>query len=258
MFKAILWDIDNTLLDFTLAEKNALIAGFNKFNLGVCTEEMCERYAAINALYWEKLEKGELSKEEILVGRFQTFLNEYRMNTDFASAFNDFFENELKNTVEPIENGIEIVRSLKGRYRQYAVTNGAYPIQTYKLKKSGLDQLFDGVFISDQVGYEKPRTSFFRYALKHIIPCEEKEILIVGDSLTSDMKGGSNIGIRCCWYNPKYAVNNTEIAIDYEIHKLNEIYHILGGNLNENYSQVLHQNRSHKATCRGDCRCCRR
>ncbi len=95
--------------------------------------------------------------------------------------------------------------------------------QKRKLENSGLDVLFDGIFISDQIGYEKPDIRFFDHIWKQTGVYEKDDVLIVGDSLTSDMQGGNNAGIRCCWYNPEDKENNTNVKIDYLIHDLNEV-----------------------------------
>lgn len=121
------------------------------------------------------------------------------------------------------DNSKCLLERLKGSVKQYAVTNGTYVAQKRKLEKSGLDVIFDDVFISDQIGFEKPDIRFFDHVWKQIGPHEKKDVLIVGDSLTSDMQGGNNAQIRCCWYNPKDKENNTNVKIDYLIHDLNEI-----------------------------------
>ena len=119
------------------------------------------------------------------------------------------------------------MQQLKGRVRQYAVTNGTKVAQQRKLRNSGLDVLLDGVFISEDIGAEKPDIAFFHPVWETIGPYAPDEVLIVGDSLTSDMQGGNNAGIRCCWYNPKGAPVPENLKIDYNIRDLREILTIL-------------------------------
>lgn len=223
MIKVILWDIDATILDFKTAESNSLKATFEHFDLGECTDEMVSQYSAINQGYWEKLERGEVTKAQVLVNRFVDFLALMNIDSIDAETFCKYYENGLSNTIVFIENSLDLLKELSGQYKQYAVTNGALAVQTKKLEKSGLNQILDGAFISDSVGYEKPNVEFFNYVLDNIEKCSKDEIIIVGDSLTSDMQGGNNAGIKCCWYNPNNNVNNKDVKIDYQINKLDDI-----------------------------------
>lgn len=223
MIKTILWDIDGTVLDFLTAEKNSLRACFEKFNLGVCSDEMIAKYSRINQSYWERLERGELNKSQVLTQRFVEFLNGENITAIDARTLSREYESGLADTIVFIDNADRLLKALSKNYNQYAVTNGAFAVQQKKLKKSGLIDVFDGVFISDEVGFEKPSKSFFDYVMDNIKPCEKDEIMIVGDSLTSDMQGGNNIGIKCYWYNPKNMVNTKNVKIDYEIHNLYRI-----------------------------------
>lgn len=227
MFKTILWDIDNTLLDFSAAEAYSLKRRFVEYNLGECTDDMVKRYSVINEIYWQKLETGEMTKHRILEARFEEFFKNEGISLTDVKSFNADYENGIADKIFFNENGYEIVESLKGRIKQYAVTNGAYSVQSVRLKKSGFDRLFDGVFISDSVGFEKPSSEFFSYVLKNIAPCSRDEIIIVGDSLTSDMLGGCCAGIKTCWYNPKEKENSRGLQIDYEIKSLNDIFKII-------------------------------
>ncbi|MGN0523685.1 MAG: YjjG family noncanonical pyrimidine nucleotidase [Eubacterium sp.] len=227
MIKCILWDIDGTVLDFLSAEKASLKATFLSLGLGECTDEMVARYSKINQKYWERLERQELTKEQVLLLRFVEFLEIEKINGVDAKVLGERYENGLADKIAFFDNSYELISELKKEYKQYAVTNGAYSVQTKKLAKSGLDKLFDGVFISDSVGFEKPSKEFFDTVLSCIGPYNKNEIMIVGDSLTSDMMGGNNAGIKCCWYNRNHAKNNTPVKTDYEIHNLNEIKIIL-------------------------------
>ena len=227
MIKTILWDIDRTLLDFDLCERNSLKTQFERYGLRDCTREIQDLYSSINIKYWQMLERGELTKTEIMVGRFDELFSVLGIEGVDSAQFNIDYENGIADTTAFIENSPEIIASLKGKYKQYAVTNGAYDVQTKRLKNAGFDKMFDGVFISDKVGYDKPSGEYFDYVLNHIEPCEKSEIIIIGDSLTSDMLGGYNAGIKTCRYNPQSAPDSLNIPIDYEIKTLSEIYKIL-------------------------------
>ena len=113
--------------------------------------------------------------------------------------------------------------------RQYAVSNGTVIAQMKKLRNSGLGELMDGIFLSEQVGAEKPSSEFFRPVFEQIEPIDKSEVLIVGDSLTSDILGGNNVGILTCWYNPAHSTHKGNVRIDYEMDDLHQIEEILNG-----------------------------
>lgn len=227
MIKTILWDIDGTLLNFELAEKYAIGYCFEKFGLGTCTEEMLARYSKINAGYWRRLERGEITKPEVLVGRFQEFFGEEGLPVEKAEEFNAEYQVRLGDKVFFHDDGYELIESLNSTIKQAIVTNGTIVAQERKLEKSGLNKLIKDVFISDKIGAEKPTTAFFDEVWKQLGACKREETMIVGDSLTSDMQGGNNTGIKCCWYNPDKQENTLGVHIDYEITNLQQIRDIL-------------------------------
>lgn len=227
MIKVVLWDIDGTLLNFLKTENYAVKKCFEIFNIGECTDEMVERYSAINRNYWEKLERGEITKQQVLHGRFKDFFKSENIEFDRIDELNAEYQIRLGDKFFFCDNGLETVIALKGKVRQYAVTNGTAVAQSRKLSKSGLIDIFDGVFISDNVGYEKPRKEFFDCVFEKIGMYNKNEVMIVGDSLTSDMKGGNNAGIVCCWYNTYGKMCPDDIKTDYNITDLKEVLPIV-------------------------------
>ena len=226
-FDILLWDVDGTLLDFIAAEKAAVQTLFREFGLGECTDERVERYSRINKEYWERLERGELSKPEILVRRFADFFASEGLDASKAPEFNEQYQVRLGDTVVFCDDSYELLSSLRGRVKQYAVSNGTVVAQTRKLRRSGFDRLLDGVFLSEELGYEKPATEFFDQVFAAIGEPDRERMLIVGDSLTSDITGGNRAGIRTCWYNPKGEPNLTAAHADYEIRDLHGILDII-------------------------------
>ena len=229
MIEIVLWDIDGTLLDFLRAEKAALRATFAEFGLGPCDDARIARYSAINDGYWKRLERGEITKEEALPGRFAEFFRREGLVCRDADGFNRSYQLHLADTICFLDEGDALVRDLRGHVKQYAVTNGTAVAQRRKLERSGLSALLDGAFISDEIGAEKPSARFFDHVLRSIPPVPRDRILIVGDSLTSDMAGGANAGLRCCWYNPKGLPRPEGLAAELEIRDLNELRPLLLG-----------------------------
>lgn len=227
MIKVILWDIDGTILDFLASQASSIRKRFDEYNLGECTDAMLNRYSQINQHYWELLEKQEVTKQDVLINRFVDFFNEMGIDSSLAENFNSDYENGIPDNIVFLGNSMDVLQQLKGRVKQYAVTNGAYSVQEKRLRLSKLDQIFDGIFISDSVGYEKPSIDFFNFVFDNIDSFDKDEIMIVGDSLTSDMRGGNNAGIKCCWFNPNKNINNQGVKIDYEITNLNQVFDLL-------------------------------
>lgn len=227
--KVILWDIDGTLLNFAAAERVAIRKCFEIHGLGECTDEMLAEYVEINHKYWKMLERGEMSKPEILVGRFTEFFRKQNLDVSKAEAFNADYQVRLGDTVCFEDNGLEVIQYLQDKVQQYAVTNGTKIAQQRKLANSGLDKLLGKAFISDEIGVEKPMLGFFDAVWKEIGLYEKDQVIIVGDSLTSDMQGGVNAGILTCWYNPKGLPNTSGLKLDYEIRNLKEILSIVEG-----------------------------
>ena len=220
--KAILYDVDGTLLDFEIQEEVALSYCFKKYNLGELSEEKLELYKRINLGYWEMFEKNLITKEKLVVKRFEDYLEALGVKLN-AEEVNDTYFSKLGDTIVFKDNSYELVKSLKGKIKQYDVTNRAIRVQKTKLAKSGFDKLMDDVFISDEVGYQKPRKEFFDAIKNRLGDVANDEILIVGDSLTSDMKLADNCNLISCFYNPKKKDYKVDFKIDYEISDLNEV-----------------------------------
>ncbi len=211
----LLWDVDGTLLDFLAAERAGIRKCFDLHGLGVCTDEMIARYSLINRRYWEKLERGEITKREVLTGRFREFFASEGLDASVAEAFNDDYQLCLGDTCVFFPGGKETLTALHGDpdVRQYAVTNGTVIAQDKKLRLSGILPLLDGVFISDRIGYEKPDIRFFD-RVAAAIGGFDRNTWIIGDSLTSDMRGGNNAGIRCCLFDPSGKKDPGGVRID--------------------------------------------
>ena len=184
--------------------------------------------AEVISQIWGRLKCGELTKPEVLVGRFREFFETEGICSDVAEVFNERYQLCLGDTIVFRDDSYEIVKSLRGKVKQYVVSNGTVVAQEKKLRLSGLGELMDSIFLSEALGVEKPNVEFFERMFETIGPVEKDQVLIVGDSLTSDIRGGNNAGIKTCWYNPNHKERYADVKIDYEIADLHEIYDIIG------------------------------
>lgn len=226
-FTTILWDVDGTLLDFLYSQRYALTKCFHTAGLEI-TEEQIERYSQINESFWKRHELGLIKKEELLAGRFIQLFGEYDIRDIDVKAFLKEFQEALGSVFSHKDDSLTICKTLMGHVSQYVVTNGVSFTQRNKLKLSGLAEAMDGIFVSEEVGSPKPGKAFFDHCLKHVAERDISKILIVGDSLSSDIKGGVQAGIATCWYRPEGTENPTDLRPDYEISDLHMIYDILG------------------------------
>lgn len=199
-FTTVLWDVDNTLLDFDYSQKYALTKCFRSIGRDI-TEEQIALYKQINDDYWRRLERGEVTKERLLTGRFYTLFRELGIECVDVEAFRQEYQTGLGSVFSFLDDSLNICRNLRGKVKQYVITNGVSAIQRNKLGLSGLAEVMDGFFISEEIGSPKPDSLFFRYCLEHVEEKDRRRILIVGDSMTSDIEGGMQAGIPTCWYN---------------------------------------------------------
>ncbi|MBR4471491.1 MAG: YjjG family noncanonical pyrimidine nucleotidase [Erysipelotrichaceae bacterium] len=227
MIKTILWDVDGTLLDFLAAERAAIRTLFSVFDLGECTDEMLARYSAINVVFWQRLERNEITRAEVLRGRFEQFFSEYGLDASIAEQFNERYQLTLGDTIVYRDDSLNILKALKGKVRQYVVSNGTIVAQTKKLKNSKIGEVMDGVFLSEKLGVEKPDKGFFDEVFDEIGVDDLNEVMIIGDSLTSDIQGGMNAGIQTCWYNPDHLDLPDQYHVDHIIFDLHEVFDLL-------------------------------
>ena len=226
-YKYLLWDIDGTILNFELAERAAIRSLFKRFKLGDCSDEMLMYYSQINKRYWQLMESGKIKKDKMLVERFIEFFSNKGINADIAAEFNKEYQIALCDTIVFNDDAMDIIKHQKKTCKIIIVTNGTEVVQEKKLERSGLNDIVDNVFISELVGFEKPNIKFFEKVILEVGIKDLKEALIIGDSLTSDIQGGHNIGIDTCWYNPKNEENTTLLNPTYTIRNLHELENII-------------------------------
>ena len=222
MIKNILIDLDNTLFDFYASEKKALKKTLAELGLKP-DEQMLKRYSEINEAYWKRLENGELNRSEVKVGRYRQLFDEYGVDIS-PEETTSRYEIKLSEEGDLMNGAYELLQFLKGRYRLYVVSNGTLVCQQGRMKNTGITHFFDDHFISQQIGFEKPQKEFFDYCFSKIPDFKKEETIIVGDSISADIIGGKNAGIKTVWFNFK---GETSPLPDYEISALCELKTIL-------------------------------
>lgn len=226
-YTTVLWDLDQTLLDFDRSMDYAIRAVFRKYDLYM-DDVIVARYDAINRDHWNRLERGEISKEEVKTGRFRVLLGELGISHVRPEEVAASYQVELGSVYYYIDGAKELVTKLREQgYRQYVVTNGVNATQSNKMRLSGLDQIMDGVFVSELMGYPKPMRGFFDACFAQLPEGTRETCILVGDSLTSDMQGAANAGITACWFNPDGKVKDIDVKTDYEIRRLEELWPII-------------------------------
>lgn len=235
MIKAVFLDIDNTLLDFDAYVIDSMKTGFEKYGLKKYEDWMFPIFLEVNHVMWCQLEQGELSYQELLKIRWNKVFEELGISFD-GEVFEEFFKGYLFESAIPVEGAMELLEYLEDRYVICAASNGPHGQQVNRLTKGGMIQYFDHLFISESVGIAKPAKGFFEIAIKElnkdrreqgedeILP---EEILMIGDSLTSDMTGGIDSGLKTCLFDWKCGGTTGGLPIDYVVYTLKEIQEIL-------------------------------
>lgn len=211
-------DLDDTILDFHRSEDHALRQTL--VQLGVTPDDaMVARYSAVNDAQWKRLERGEITREQVLVGRFALFFEEMGIKADPLTARYKYEEN-IAHTAFLLPGAIELLSELSESYDLYAASNGTARVQDGRIALSGIAPYFKKIFISERVGFNKPDRRFFERCFAEIPDLRPASTPIIGDSLSSDMKGGKNAGMITVWYNPHGKTAGDGLRPDYEVPSL--------------------------------------
>lgn len=192
-------DADETLLDFARSSRESLAAAMEAVSVPY-REEMYAVYRTVNDSLWQRLERGEITKQRLHEERFRVFFEALEIEGDDRKAGEIYFST-LCRTGYLLPGAGEFLLALKGRGRVFLITNGTPEAQYGRLDSCGIRSLFDGIFISDEIGAAKPSPLFFGTVLK-IAGAESRDCVVIGDSLTSDILGARNAGITSVWFNP--------------------------------------------------------
>ncbi len=221
MIKIILFDLDDTILDFHKAEASALSAVLRQLGIEPL-ESTLARYSEINAAQWRLLEAGELTREQLLTRRFDLLFEELGVKASSKMA-QSIYENSLMDEYFFIDGAQELLEYLHQKYDLYIVSNGNLIVQQGRIASAGIAKYFKNVFISEFAGYDKPQKEYFDYCFVRIPNFSREETMIIGDSLTSDIQGGINAGIHTCWFNPRRKPAREDIPAEYEVRELGDI-----------------------------------
>ena len=225
MFEILLIDLDDTILDFKKQEYVAIRKTLSNAGLEP-TEAVCARYSQINDWHWKQLEKGLITRDEVLHGRFRVLFEEMGIQTDPRQTALAYMEN-LGDGHYFLPGAEEAIRSLGQKYRVFLASNGTSSVQNRRIQSAGLAKLVEGIFISQDIGINKPGKGYFDYCFANIPDFDIRKVLMVGDSLSSDILGGQNAGIPTCWVAPKEKTCTLEKQPDYRIESIKELESLL-------------------------------
>lgn len=224
-YDVILLDVDGTLLDFDMAEKLGMQVVLKEYGFDP-QPRLLDLYHRINNEAWSAFERGEVTKERLVCDRFTAFFAELGRKVD-GSQVEALYRSQLDSMAILVDGALEICKYLQKRYDLYIVTNGTSSTQYKRLALSGIDACVKDIFVSEDSGSQKPQKEYFNYCFSRIPDARPERMLLVGDSLHSDMKGGNAAGTSTCWYNPDKRPGEDGIRIDYEIRRLLELKEFL-------------------------------
>jgi 2-haloacid dehalogenase len=214
-------DLDDTILDFHKAERIAISKTLASFGLDP-TEEVLGRYHVINKAHWEMLEQGALTRVEVLWKRFHVLFGEFGIDADPHECAARYMEN-LAIGHFFLPQAEETVEYLSRHYRLFLASNGNAYVQKGRMTSANLYRFFEKVFVSEEIGHNKPSKAYFDACFAQIPGFDPEKALMVGDSLTSDIRGGNNAGIPACWVNPHHLPRDPQIHVDHEIEYLHQL-----------------------------------
>lgn len=227
MYQTIFLDLDDTILDFTTSQSSAFKRVVEA--VGVTYDDaMMTHYQTYNQSLWHLVEQNRLTKAELMNTRFPSFFAEYGVAITGAET-DHLFRDYLADGADLVPGAVRLLKDLKSSGRKiYAASNGIYQTQLKRLTQAGIIDYFDELFISEKLGYNKPHAGFFETVFQQLGSVNKNHSLMVGDSLSSDIKGANAVALPVCWFNPENASPSTEVSIQYSIQSLEELYPIIG------------------------------
>lgn len=225
-YDCLLFDADNTLFDFDLAQKQSLENAV-KGAIGFFDAQWLETYAQISNSYWDRFEAGTITVEQLKQRRFEDFTETLQLDVS-SDRLNQSYISNLSQCAMLVENCDHVITTLaKTGVKLVVVTNGLSIIQRPRLKAASFTPHFESIIISDEIGIAKPDPRIFQAAMDSVDASTKSKTLMVGDSLKSDIRGGIDFGIDTCWFNPNRNKNNLNFESKYEIQRLEQILDIV-------------------------------
>lgn len=225
-YKFLLFDLDHTLFDFDTAEDVALTQLLKEEGVEEI-QAYKDYYVPMNKSLWKDLEEKKITKQELVNTRFSRLFKHFGIGKDGAYLANRY-QFYLSQQGQVFSGAMEFLDNLIDRgYELYAATNGITTIQTGRLTQSGLTPYFNHVFISEQLGTQKPDALFYERIGQQIPGFSKDKTVMIGDSLTADIQGGNNAGIDTIWYNPHHLKNKTQAQPTFEVHSYQELLNCL-------------------------------
>lgn len=224
-YSYLLFDADNTLFDFDAANRNAFHAVCRQCDIPD-TDETFALYERCNNAMWAAFDRGECTKDFLVVERFRHFLETMALDRDPALC-NRIHLTALGESTLLLSHAEEACRTLSRTHRLYIVTNAVASVQRSRLRRSAVAPYITDAFISEDAGASKPSRAYFDYVFAHIPGITREYCLLIGDSPSSDIRGANNAGIPCCWYDPHGAALPEGLRIDYRITDLRQLYDIV-------------------------------
>lgn len=224
MIEFLFLDLDDTILDFHKAERIAISKTIREFGVEPA-EEILQLYHGINKWHWEQLELGKLTRAEVLVNRFGMLFEKLGVEVD-AAACAKVYEQNLSTGHWFLPGAEEAVDRLHKKYRLFLASNGTAVVQKGRMTSANLYRFFEKTFVSQEIGYNKPSRAYFDACFAQIPDFDPEKAVMVGDSLSSDIKGGINAGIKTVWVNPEHKTSG-DVKPDYEIEALSQLEALL-------------------------------
>ena len=236
-YKLVLIDLDDTLFDYPKTEETAFRNTFEELGFFVESElsndkkeeiyeKIKDRYKDVNLQLWKDLEKGVVDKDRLKVVRFEKIIEEFDLKYN-PYEMSELYLKKLGEGIFPFEAAEKLCKYLHSKYKVGIVTNGIKEVQHSRIENSTIAKYIDKIIISDEVGVNKPDKRIFEYVINYFEIMDKSEVIMIGDSLGADIKGGQNAGIDTCWVNLRNNVNDTGIVPKYEVNKLEKLFEIL-------------------------------
>lgn len=217
-------DIDDTLLDFTKCANDAIKSACNKFGVPYTTT-LVDTFHPINLDLWHRLEKKEVTKEKLFDTRFQIVFDKLGIKAD-GIAFETAFRENFHESAILVDGARDLLEYLRSKYKVYVASNASMHQQTNRMKRAELDGYIDGYFVSEEIGFPKPQKEFFDACFKALPDVKPQDVVMIGDSLSADIKGACEYGLKTIWYNHRNEPTS-DVKCDYIVSRLSEIKNIL-------------------------------